>query len=259
MATIVCVEDEEAIREDIADELRDSGHDVIEACDGADGLKKIAEHKPDLVISDITMPNMDGLTLLSTLREQHPNLVDVPFIFLSALADREDQLRGIELGVDDYLTKPIDFDLLLATAKSRISRFGALKKQKEAEFTRLYQSLAAKKQASDQSQPPEAVKKEKTPKSLRILTVSGAPFFVIELSVVRQMLGDKWDRYSDMVDDVSTEVIRKHLGREGIFRRKTIGEYGFSFPSLGEKEARARATLIHNELFERLMGSENAA
>ncbi len=141
MALILCVEDEESIREDIVDELRDAGHTVIEAGNGVEGLEQITKHHPDLVLSDITMPQMDGLTFLKTLREKHAELYDLPFIFLSALSDRKDEMRGRELGVDDYLIKPIDFDMLLVTVKARVLRTEMIKKQKEAEFVRLYQNL----------------------------------------------------------------------------------------------------------------------
>ena len=65
----------------------------------------------------------------------------LPFIFLSALSDRKDPIKGRELGVDDYLIKPIDFDMLLVTVKARLLRSDAIRKQKEGEFVRLYNSL----------------------------------------------------------------------------------------------------------------------
>ena len=118
MTTILCIEDEVVLREDIAEELEDAGYDVHQAGDGNEGLEMILKLEPDLVICDITMPHMNGHELVKTLRENHPQCADTPFIFLSALADRHDILEGLNLGADDYLTKPIDFDLLLGKIKS---------------------------------------------------------------------------------------------------------------------------------------------
>jgi DNA-binding response OmpR family regulator len=120
MATILCVEDEDHIREDMAELMEKAGHKALQACDGKVALEMILEHKPDLVVSDITMPVMDGRALLMELRENHPAFADLPFIFLSALADQKDVCEGLKLGADDYLTKPLNFEMLLATVQSNL-------------------------------------------------------------------------------------------------------------------------------------------
>jgi DNA-binding response OmpR family regulator len=74
----------------------------------------IVNNRPDLIVSDISMPGMNGYVLLKTLRQKHPEFAETPFIFLSALADRDHLIDGLELGADNYLTKPIDYDLLIA-------------------------------------------------------------------------------------------------------------------------------------------------
>lgn len=117
---ILCVEDEGAIRRDIVDELRDCGFTVEEAVDGADALQAVERMHPHLIISDIQMPNMDGHALLSTLRARPDAAADIPFIFLTAFGDRESMLAGRREGADDYLVKPIDFDLLIAAAESHL-------------------------------------------------------------------------------------------------------------------------------------------
>jgi diguanylate cyclase (GGDEF)-like protein len=113
MATILCIEDEPQLRTDMAEILVDAEHNVLLASDGQHGLEMILEHEPDLVVSDITMPNISGHDLVRILREKYPRFAETPFIFLSALADREDVLDGIKAGADCYLTKPVEFDLLL--------------------------------------------------------------------------------------------------------------------------------------------------
>ena len=114
MALILCIEDEKAIRDDIVAELRDAGYQTVEASSGQEGLRLIVEAEPDLVLSDVTMPNMDGYQLFETLRAEHPALsMRIPFMFLTALADQESGFKAEALGTACVLTKPIDYDLLL--------------------------------------------------------------------------------------------------------------------------------------------------
>ena len=142
MARILCIEDEDFIRQDIVEELTDAGHTVIEADNGADGLKAIVAQTPDLVLCDISMPVMDGHTLLTELRENHPAFDDLPFVFLSALADRKDVIAGKRLGADDYLTKPIDFEMLHATIETRLRQVSRMAERKEDQMIRLYRALS---------------------------------------------------------------------------------------------------------------------
>jgi len=149
MAKILCVEDERFLREDLAEELIDAGHEVLQACDGREGLDMIVEHKPDLVVSDITMPNMSGTELIVRLRSDFPQLADMPVIFLSALADRNDVLDGVKMGADDYLTKPIDYELLIAKIKAALRQTGRMVAKKEKEQVKLYKSLTRENEIAD--------------------------------------------------------------------------------------------------------------
>lgn len=117
---ILCVEDEQDIRENIADILRDEGFEVFEAANGKEGFDSFLQNKPDLVISDIMMPEMDGYALLQAIRESK-NIRNnmVPFIFLSALGRKNDVIKGVNLSANDYLVKPIDFDLMIAKVKEK--------------------------------------------------------------------------------------------------------------------------------------------
>lgn len=125
-ASILCVEDEEDLRTDICEELEAAGYQVDEAKDGQQALEALRERRFDLVLCDITMPRMSGLELLRRVR-QEPALGDLPFVFLTALAGREDIIAGKEAGVDDYLTKPIDFDLMLITIAARLDQVARIK------------------------------------------------------------------------------------------------------------------------------------
>ncbi|MBP0447120.1 response regulator [Roseomonas sp. SSH11] len=131
---ILCVEDETDLRADIAEELRAAGYAVAEAAHGEAALALIGETPPDLVLCDINMPRMDGFALLRRLREERPDLADTPFLFLTALADRRDMVAGKEAGADDYLVKPIDYDVMLATIAARLRQVDRMRSKAEAEM-----------------------------------------------------------------------------------------------------------------------------
>jgi len=134
MTITLCIEDESLVREDIVEALVDRGYEVLEAGDGHEGLEMILAHEPDLVICDITMPHMNGHELVKTLRGKHPLFADTPFIFLSALADREDILEGMNLGADDYLIKPIDFKLLVGKVETNLRQVERMQARKEQQL-----------------------------------------------------------------------------------------------------------------------------
>ena len=112
MAQILYVEDEVDLREEVAEELVDMGHTVVEAGDGLKGLEALADMTPDLILCDINMPRMDGYEFLVEIRTGHPELASVPFIFITAFSDHDNVIKGIKLGADDYVVKPIDMELL---------------------------------------------------------------------------------------------------------------------------------------------------
>ncbi len=142
MATILCIEDEDHIREDVAELLESGGHKTLQACDGKAGLEMILEHSPNLVVSDITMPVMNGRELLVALRGNYPKFASMPFIFLSALADRDDVMDGMKLGADDYLTKPIDLEMLANKVEVSLRQVERMTAQKEEQFVKLFNALS---------------------------------------------------------------------------------------------------------------------
>ncbi len=131
MTTLLCVEDEASLREDIAEELEDAGYDVKQASDGIEGLEMIQKYKPDLVLCDITMPRRNGCQLLKEIREKYPQVAEMPFIFLSALAEKELVQTGLKNGADAYLTKPIDFEILMTTVEASLRQMERMKQKHE--------------------------------------------------------------------------------------------------------------------------------
>jgi DNA-binding NarL/FixJ family response regulator len=118
---ILCIEDDRETAALIAEELIDRGYDVSIAHDGRQGLAAILKTMPDLVLSDISMPAMSGFELLERLLALAPRFSKMPFVFLTALTDRDNELKGRKLGADDYVTKPIDFDVLTTIIAARLN------------------------------------------------------------------------------------------------------------------------------------------
>jgi len=118
---ILCIDDDREIAAMVADELVRRGFEVVVAYDGHDGFVAILKLMPDLVLCDISMPVMSGFEVLERLNVLAPRLGHVPFVFLTAIADRESELRARRLGADDFLTKPIDFDMLEMIINARLA------------------------------------------------------------------------------------------------------------------------------------------
>ncbi|MFY8020288.1 MAG: hybrid sensor histidine kinase/response regulator [Bacteroidia bacterium] len=115
---ILVIEDEKALRNNISEMLELSDFLVEVAVNGQDGLKKVYDCEPDLILCDVMMPEMDGFEVLFNLRQSLNN--HVPFIFLTARVDRDDTRKGMNLGADDYLTKPFSRAELLNAINSRL-------------------------------------------------------------------------------------------------------------------------------------------
>jgi DNA-binding response OmpR family regulator len=104
MAKILVVEDDKFLRELIARKLREENYEVSEAVDGEEGVKKIEEEAPDLILLDLILPGIDGFEVLARIKET-PKLSQIPVIILSNLGQRDDIEKGLKLGAIDYLVK----------------------------------------------------------------------------------------------------------------------------------------------------------
>lgn len=121
MKTILIIEDQPEMRENLVTILSMEGYEALQAPDGARGLALALEEKPDLVLCDVMMPGMDGHDVLESMRRS-PSIGGTPFIFLTARGEKQDLRTGMNLGADDYLTKPVAADDLLAAIQARLER-----------------------------------------------------------------------------------------------------------------------------------------
>ena len=141
--TILIIEDEIRIRFLLKDYLLSEGFSVIEACDGEEGLMAFKNNNVDLILLDIMMPKIDGLTVLENIR----TVSDIPIILLTAKSQEEDKLYGYDIGADDYITKPFSPKILVAKVKALLKRTADLNEDKSS--TKNYNGLTINKLAHE--------------------------------------------------------------------------------------------------------------
>ncbi len=136
--SILAVDDSPVITEMIKDAFEAEGYKILAASDGSEALRIALEEYPDIIIADVKMPGMDGWELCSQIRS-NPFTSFIPFIFLTAKTEAPDRIKGLQMGADDYLTKPFDMEELIARVNLILQR---MRKTQEAALTRSSQTLA---------------------------------------------------------------------------------------------------------------------
>ncbi|KAA5826241.1 response regulator [Algibacter amylolyticus] len=130
MKTVLLIEDDTVLRENTAELLELSDYEVITAANGQIGLEVAKDKNPDIIICDIMMPILDGYGVLEGLSKDNSTKF-IPFIFLSAKTERQDVRKGMNMGADDYITKPFNEDEILSAIESRIAKAAILKEERE--------------------------------------------------------------------------------------------------------------------------------
>lgn len=138
MKKILVIEDNAEVRENLEEILELSGYEVLTAEDGTVGVDIAVSEQPDLILCDVMMPKLDGFGVLNILSKK-TNTADIPFIFLTAKAEKADFRRGMNLGADDYITKPFYKDELLDVIETRLRKSEQLRKK----FDKTEQGLSA--------------------------------------------------------------------------------------------------------------------
>ena len=278
---ILCVEDEEGLRKDIVEELHDAGYETIEAENGRVALEAIVTQKPDLVLCDITMPVMDGHRLLTEIRENHPDKCELPFVFLSALADRDSLMKGRKLGADDYLSKPVDYEMLLTVVGSRLRHVHRLAERRREQLVKVYKSaVEAGGHAVETPRMPEShvpAKDADGPavaggaagrsieQRLRDAVKDGPARLVagrvqlLGLDDIKAGLGDRWHRHSSIVFDLIEQTIKKRLAPADVYQRDGNDNFTICFAQLSESEAAFKARAIADEVRTKILGKDLGA
>jgi CheY-like chemotaxis protein/CRP-like cAMP-binding protein len=131
MKKVLLIEDDTVLRENTAELLELSNYNVITAANGKIGLEIAKTEMPDIIVCDIMMPILDGYGVLEGLSKQSDTKF-IPFIFLSAKTERQDVRKGMDLGADDYITKPFNEDEIISAIESRIAKASILKEERES-------------------------------------------------------------------------------------------------------------------------------
>jgi CheY-like chemotaxis protein len=142
MHGILLIDDDETLRQTVADILAFEGYEVVTAADGVEGLHKARATPPDLILCDIVMPGPSGYEVYEGL-QQDEQLSEVPVIFLSGLAEQEQVRRGMNFGVDDYLTKPVSKRDLLEAVATRIEKSRQVKERTRRRIWRVLREARA--------------------------------------------------------------------------------------------------------------------
>lgn len=138
MKKVLVVDDDQILRQVLVSSLEQKGYQTVSVSSGKEGLEKFSQDVPDIIISDISMPEMDGFEFCRQLRSQTSGKL-IPFIFLSAKNDLEDRIQGHTIGADSYLTKPFEMKELLANMEALIER----SRRVHAEIVHLIEQLVS--------------------------------------------------------------------------------------------------------------------
>jgi two-component system, OmpR family, alkaline phosphatase synthesis response regulator PhoP len=197
MTKILVIEDELFVRENIVDLLEAEDFEVFSTDNGILGILWAQENLPDLVICDVMMPEINGHDVLAEMREL-PATALTPFIFLTAMADKGDIRHGMELGADDYLTKPFTREELLGTIESRLLKQAKLMKQYHDERQR-NQILEEKVKQLEQLQIQEELSQEYQQALIKINTA---------INLIQKIQpGQKGDRYLQLIRETCAAEI----------------------------------------------------
>ncbi|MFT4263972.1 MAG: response regulator [Nocardioides sp.] len=145
MTRVLVVDDEPQIARALAINLRASGFEVVTAADGSEALSAAAEHRPDVVVLDLGLPDMDGVRVITGLREWS----SVPILVLSGRSDSADKVDALDAGADDYVTKPFGMDELLARLRAMARRSSATEPEVAIRFGAVVVETAAKRVTVD--------------------------------------------------------------------------------------------------------------
>jgi len=251
MAKILVLDDEEDLRELVIEELTEVGHSTVSFAGGQDALDHLANDTVDLILSDITMPQMSGYQFFRNFKEQFPHYGHIPFIFMTALSDRDNELKGLRLGVDDYITKPIDYDLMLLRVESHLRR-----RQPAASPAPQTQTQAT---PDDKAGDPDAAAKLQA-----ILQESGGRVIASRFTTIA--LDDLRGRIEDLRSDIRNQflpcveaAIRAHLISKDVLAITPSNDFLVYFADIDDDEIESKAGQIRDEIWERLFTLTNDA
>lgn len=266
MPDILVIDDESGVRQIIRDTLELAGYRVDEANNGAVGLDKIKETLPSIVICDLKMPRLNGFEVLKAIRDCGEQFQDLSFIFLSGLKDKECIRAGYKIGADDFVTKPLDIDLL------RFKVDAMMRKIRVREYRNRAQSTAREKITNgNEYNKPRGVENRsekelsenfETKLQKAILSggqvASGSCQFV-GLGEFKEAFGPEWEQLRERAISFCEGIIHNELGPDDVYMR--FGNAGFLmlFEGQDDKQAQSHVDRIAALIRKRLLGDSAGA
>lgn len=230
MPTILVVEDERDIANVLRSYLQQAGFRVLVAHDGRQGLELARLEKPHLIVLDLMLPSLDGLDVCRAIRrDPHPAIADMPIIMLTARVDEADRLVGLELGADDYVTKPFSPREVVARVRTVLRRSET---RSPTPHARPLVMGAVRLDPTRREVAVDGQAIELTPTEYELLLVlmtdRGRPFTRLEL--LERLQGDAYEPYERTID-VHIKNLRRKLGDTGRHPRYllTVLNYGYKF------------------------------
>lgn len=253
MTKILVVDDESSLRELIVTALQGEGFEVLEAGDGLGGIETARRSSPDLVICDILMPNLDGYGTLKVLRED-PSTATIPFIFLTGNMERGTMRQGMDLGADDFITKPFAIPELLAAVRARLEKQRTAVQEAERKLDELRINLTL-------SLPHEI----RTPLSgiigfAEVLRDDHASLKPTEISEMASIILKSATRLGHLVENFLTyaqlELLSADPKKRELIRKDTTAMLGMHIEELARKKAKEYER--PNDLVLKIAGGEAA-
>jgi len=224
LGKVLIIDDEPDILEIISYNLKNAGYETAVANNGDEGIRKAKVFQPDLILLDIMMPGKDGFQTIRLLR-RNPELEKTIIIFLTALTDEKSEIEGLKLGADDYLSKPIKIELLLARLRTALRR---LKRDEEQENKMIFGDLEINKyKFTVRYKDAEIILAKKEFELLNLLASKPGRVFLRP-----EILSKVWGNeviVGDRTIDVHIRKIRQKLGVDVITTVKGVG-YKFELP-----------------------------
>jgi len=227
---VLIIDDDDHILQILTEYFEYENFDVSTAASGQDGLKLIEESEPDLIVLDIMLPEMDGWEVCQELRPSN----QIPIIILSAKTKDSDRIMGLELGADDYVTKPFSPREVVARAKAVLRRINREDEESEQEEHLVFDRLEINRNQRTVQAEGEDV--ELTPKEFDLLwTLASSPLQVFEREkLLKRVWG--YDYFGDIrTVDTHIKSLRQKLGEEAGDCIKTVWGVGYKF-DCGEAE-----------------------
>ncbi len=222
---ILIAEDDRSIRELLRDILHDENYNVSTAEDGREAIEKVKSETPDLVILDVKMPGIDGYEVCKRIREDS-RLKKVPVIFLTVMKNTSDRIKGHKLGVDDYITKPVEPEEFIARVKSVLSRRDVYEEISMTDsLTGLYNINFYKKQIQWFF---KMAKRNKRVFSIAVADVNG----------FKKINDEHGHKTGDYVLKKLADLLKKNLRESDVVVRYGGDEFVIIFPDLGSTQVR---------------------